>query len=149
MPSIDFLLKTIELNEISRTGWAARGVTEPQRVAGHTWGVAFLTFLFAPSEPDIDGNKAIKIALIHDLAEAVTGDIVVNDTFGTMSADEKEQLERQAMETLAGTTKDDFTRFETIHELWDEYEDRKSPEARFVKDMDMIEVCLFALKLPC
>lgn len=146
MGSIEFLLKALELNEISRTGWAARGVTEPQRVAGHTWGVAFLTLLFASEEPDVDQNRAIKIAIIHDLAETITGDIVINESYGAMSADEKEQLERQAMETISNIAGPDLTQFDGIHELWREYEDRGSPEARFVKDMDLIEVCLFALK---
>lgn len=145
MAPVEFLLQILELNEISRTGWEVRGVDEPQRVAGHTWGVAFLTLLFAPEEPEVDDGKAVKIALIHDLAEVIVGDIVVHETYGTMTSEEKEQLERQAMEDLAASAAG-FSPFDELYDLWHEYENRSSPEAKFVKDMDLVEVCLFALK---
>ena len=146
MIPVEFLLQTIELNDEPRRGWETRGVETPQDVAGHSWGVAFLTLLFSSRIPHLDGDRPIKLALIHDLAESITGDLVVNDPSSSLSQDEKHRRERNAMTELSELAGEADIDFDTIEELWCEYETRDSIEARFVKDMDMIEVCLLALK---
>ncbi len=137
---IENLLKALELKDEKRTGWELRQVTDPESVADHSWGTAFLCLLYA--EEDINTARAVKMALVHDLAEAEIGDIPKRavDTKNEFTEEEKEQMEEKAMEKLSTELKD------SLEELWREYEDRETSEAKFVKDMDMVELCLQALK---
>lgn len=142
MPMIDTLLKTLELKDEKRTGWQLRNVEDPESVADHSWGVALLILIYGETE-EINTDKALKMALVHDLAEVETGDLPTRavDVEQEISDEEKELKEREA---ISGISKD-LNRHEIRH-LWKEYNRKKSSEANFVKDMDMIEMCLQALK---
>ena len=139
MSDINFLLQAAELNEIRRTGWEQRGITDPQNVAGHTWGVSLLSMLYA-DEADVDKTHAMKLAIIHDLPEVVAGDIAAG---AGRSVDREEQFkkEKEALISLVDINGD-----EQISDLWEEYEDQETEEAVFVGDMDLIEMCIHALK---
>lgn len=143
MTDIDFLLKTLELKDEKRTGWELRNIEDPESVADHSWSTAFLTLIYGVKEENIDTDRCVKIALIHDLAEAETGDIVTRarDVELGTSEDEKNELEHNFFEKLSGSLKDG-----KIRELWKEYEQKETDEAKFVKDMDKIDLCLQALK---
>ncbi len=134
------LLTAYRLKEEHRTGWVEKGIDLAEDVAAHSWGTAFLCLIYGPDE-DIDIDRAIRLALVHDLAEAETGDISAQHSDNReMDRDEKHRLEEQAMQELAGEE------LGKVQQLWEEYEQRDSPEARFVKDMDMVDMCLQAIK---
>ena len=71
-----FLSRVGALKRTKRTGWLDRGVpaAETESVADHSFRVALLAWLAAPGEPALDRDRVLKLALLHDLAEAVTGD---------------------------------------------------------------------------
>ena len=69
-----------KLKELERTGWAMRGVKRPESVADHSFGTAILSMILAKDE-GLDVGKAAMMALVHDLPEAVVGDIVPSDPF--------------------------------------------------------------------
>ncbi len=143
MTDIDFLLKALELKEEKRTGWELRNIEDPESVADHSWSTAFLTLVYGIKEESIDTGHAIKIALVHDLAEAETGDIATRaqDADQDTSEDEKNELEYSFFKNLTEKLQDD-----NIRGFWREYEQKETDEAKFVKDMDKIELCLQALK---
>lgn len=138
---IDLLLKATELKEEKRTGWELRKVTDPETVADHSWGTAFLCLIYAENE-EVDTDKAVKMAVVHDLAEAEIGDIPSRavDAKKEMSKEEKIEKEEQVINKFS----EDLG--SQIKELFHEYEKRETDTAVFVKDMDMIELCLQALK---
>lgn len=139
---IDFLLESYNVKDEVRTGWLFRGVKNPESVAAHVWGVKFLCLLYAESE-GIDEGKAVKMAVVPDLPEAKTGDLVSkkhSDRY-ERTDEEKEEMERKAMHDLPPEN-----RFEEIIGLWEEYQERETDTAKFVKDMDLIDMCLQALK---
>ncbi|UPM45100.1 HD domain-containing protein [Halocatena salina] len=139
---LDTLLEVYELKDELRTGWELRGIENPESVAAHTWGTAVLCLLFA-DEADLDPNKAVSMALVHDLAEARTGDVA------TRAEPESQNIEREQKEQREREVMTDFVAsFDAPHfmALWESYETRESPLARFVKDMDLIDNCLQALK---
>jgi len=138
---IEALLKTLELKDEKRTGWQLRKVEEPESVAGHSWGTAFLTIVHGEKE-GIDTEKALKIAVVHDIGEAEIGDIAHRavEAEEEISSEEKAEMEEKTVKKIASKIDGN------ILELWEEYEERNTAETQFVKDMDMIDMCLQALK---
>lgn len=136
------LLAAYRLKDETRTGWELRDVERPESVAAHSWGVAFLTLLYGPETgKDINLHRALKMAVLHDVAEAWTGDHLTraDDTGAVTQPDGKNMEERRAMEQFAETAS-----FPDIMELWEAYSAKQTPESRFVKDMDLIDMVLQA-----
>ncbi|WP_435360884.1 HD domain-containing protein [Haloarchaeobius sp. DFWS5] len=133
------LLRAFALKDESRTGWQLRGIADPESVAAHSWGVAYLTLLFA-DEAGVDSDRALRMAVVHDVAEAETGDWATraDESAETYDATEKADAEAAAIDDL-------LAGFADVRDLWHEYEARDSPEARFVKDMDLVDMCLQAV----
>ena len=137
---IDILLKAFELKDEKRTGWELRNIEDPETVADHTWGTAFNVLVHAPEK--MDKEKALKMALIHDIGEVEAGDIAHRavDAENEVTEKEKEQMETEAVQKISEALG------EELFDLWKEYEERETKEAMFVKDMDLIDMCLTALK---
>jgi putative hydrolases of HD superfamily len=111
--------------------------------ADHSWRLALMSFIIAGEiKADLDILKVLKIALVHDLPEAITGDI----DFRLIAAEkitkeEKNKLEARAMEKFKKLLPPKIGR--EIYNLWLEYEMGKSREAKFVKTLDKMESILF------
>lgn len=138
LDELEALACAFALKDERRTGWQLRGIEDPETVADHSWGVALLCLVYS-ERAGIDPDRALRLAVIHDIAEAETGDVAtrVDPEKQTVSTAEKEVREREAMADIAAPF--DFL------PLWEEYEARETAEARFVKDMDLIDMCLQAL----
>lgn len=138
--TLEFLLRGFRLKDEPRVGWRLRSVAAPESVADHSWGTALLCMMFA-REAGVDEHEALRIALVHDLAEAETGDIAAreNPADRDVSIDEKAELELAAMNSLLHGVD------HGLREAWERYENRSTPAAVFVRDMNLIEMCLQAL----
>ena len=144
---VDHVLETIRLKRMPRTGWGTRGVPHVESVAEHTFGVGFLVLALADclqtrgdSEP-LDLEKALSMALLHDLAEVRLTDLPMS-AVRLLPDGVKSQAEAQAIHDLLALLPSG-TRFE---ELWREFEDHSSPEGRLLRDADKLEMmfqCLF------
>ncbi|WP_418284193.1 HD domain-containing protein [Halorubrum sp. DTA46] len=143
--AIDALLDAYALKDERRTGWQLRGVDDPESVAAHTWGVAYLVLTlgdrFRAELPGLDLDRALRLAVVHDVAEAETGDVATraDSTADTPDPTAKETAERDAMADLAGPLPD------RVRDAWEAYEARESPEAVLVKECDLLDVCLQAV----
>ncbi|QKY16154.1 HD family hydrolase [Halorubrum sp. CBA1229] len=144
-PAIDALLDAYALKDERRTGWQLRGVDAPESVAAHAWGVAYLVLTlgdrFRTDLPDVDLDRALRLAVVHDVAEAETGDVATraDSTADPVDPAAKETAEREAMADLAGPLPD------RVRDAWEAYEVRDSPEAVLVKECDLLDVCLQAV----
>ena len=126
----------LSLKRTPRRGWLQRNVTTAacESVADHTFGVALLTWLLAEELGlEIDLLRALKMALVHDLAEAITGDITPDDH---VPAEEKTRRERDALGQLL-TGVGQASQWQALHE---EYNRAETPEAQFVKAIDKLEM---------
>jgi len=139
---IETLLKAMELKDEKRSGWQIKGIENPESVADHSWGTTFLCLVFGPDE-DIDLERTLKIATVHDLAEAETGDIAsrADEELQEISSEEKFEIEDKAITGFASELEKP-----EIRKLWQEYESQDTEEAKFVKDMDKIDMLIQALK---
>jgi len=138
---IKFLTEVGKLKKIERRGWVVSGVKKSESVADHTFRTALMVILLGQNRK-IDLLKAVKMALIHDIAESEIGDIITWNNL-EKTKDEKIALEKKAMKKLVsilGPSGDNY------YNLWEEYENCKSPEARFVKDIDKLEMILQAVE---
>ncbi len=140
-PILSFAYQAAALKDVARAGWVLRGVQDPESVADHTFGTALLCLLYAP-EAGVDPDRAVAIALAHDVAEAVTGDFVARAAATDRDVDEtvKSSAERAAIEALVPPAAG------AVKALWSEYEVRSTPEALFVRDMNLLDMCLQALR---
>lgn len=139
-PVLDAYAQINQLKLLYRQGWLRRGLPRDrcETVAEHTAGVAWLTLLLAPEAPGLDVDRALRMVLIHDLGEAHAGDITPNDGVG---AAEKHALERLALQNIVTG----LPRGEAWLASWEEYESGETPEARFVREVDRLEMGLQAV----
>lgn len=87
-----------KLKQIERTGWVLNKIHSPERIAGHMWRMAVIPLLVLnPNSSNIDLNKVMKLALIHDIAECIVGDFTPYDD---ITPEEKHQLEDNAIQYL-------------------------------------------------
>ena len=126
--------ESLALKHVTRAGWLRAGISTPETVAAHSWGVAWLVMNHCPDNLNI--AQALKLALVHDLPEVFAGDITPHD--GISSA-EKAELEVDAARRLFDGRPD-------LLDLWKEYPAAKTPEALFVKECDALDMGLQAIR---
>lgn len=128
------LADALALKDVLRQGWVDRGHPHPESVAAHSWGVSWLVLALLPAE--LDRERALIYAVIHDLAEAWVGDLTPRDG---VPVDEKHAREAQAMQELTTA----LGRPDLL-EQWVAYEAQADDEARFVKQLDRLDMALQA-----
>ena len=138
--AIDFLTLTRTLKTTKRTGWVLRGVHNPESVADHMYRMSLMSMIASFSNGALDTNRCIKLALVHDLAEAKVGDITPHCG---VSDEEKYRLELQTMEQISQMLGGNMGGDEILA-LWKEYEEGTTEEAKLLKDLDKIEMILQA-----
>jgi putative hydrolase of HD superfamily len=165
-PLLAFLKSVGALKRVARQGWVDRGVDKPESVADHTYRNAMMAW--ALGQPaGLDTNRLVKLMLLHDLAEVEVGDatpyghllgegadstqvaarwreLVTPDDLARVRAD-KHQRETEAMAALAASLPAGLR--QEMLDLWAEYTQRRSPEARFAAQVDKIEALLEAIEL--
>ncbi|CAN1811569.1 5'-deoxynucleotidase HDDC2 [Linum perenne] len=139
--AIDFLSLCHRLKTTKRAGWVKRDVRDPESIADHMYRMGLMG-LILPDIPGIDRDKCVKMAIVHDIAEAIVGDITPSDG---VPKEEKSRKEAEALDHMCKLL-GGGSRAKEIEQLWKEYEDNSSPEAKLVKDFDKVEMILQALE---
>ncbi|GAW10193.1 HD domain-containing protein [Lentinula edodes] len=124
-----------------RTGWVNNNIRNPESISDHMYRMAVLSM--CTSDKNLDVAKCVMLSVVHDLAEAQVGDIAPSHG---ISKEEKSRLEAEAMHIFIHEMLHDSPAAQRIGALWKEYEDRETPEARFVKDLDRFEMATQALE---
>ena len=131
--TLDQLLAGLPLKHLPRAGWNRVGIASPESVASHSWGMAWLVLCLCPS--DLDRGRCLALATLHDLPEVLVGDITPHDP---VSRPEKHAREDRAASKLLRNRPD-------LYALFVEYAQQASAEARFVRDLDKLDMALQAL----
>ncbi|KAK9475629.1 HD domain-containing protein [Lipomyces japonicus] len=127
------------LKTTKRQGWLDRGIQaqNTESISDHMYRMAAMSLL-APEE--VDSRKCVAIAIVHDLAEAVVGDITPHDD---VTPEEKHRRERETIEFISESLQPVNAKAAAeITSLYLEYEHESTAEARFVKDLDKLEFIL-------
>lgn len=102
--------------------------------AEHSWYVGMLAMILAEhAPPGTDLDRVIAMLLVHDIVEIDAGDTFIYDA-GAVEA--QLGIERKAADRIFGLLPEDQA--VRLRALWDEFEERKTPEARFAKALDRI-----------
>jgi putative hydrolase of HD superfamily len=125
-----------------------RGVPHVESVAEHSFGVAFVALALADvietgnnHEGELDLEKVLVMALLHDLAEVRLTDLPLRAS-RLLSEQVKSEAETSAISDLLGPLPGG-TRLQA---LWQEFEDSASPEGRLVRDADKLEMMIQCLR---
>lgn len=132
---IAFLQIAERLKDTLRSGRTAGGRRES--AAEHSWRLALLALLLERDLAGADLLKLLKLCLVHDLGEAISGDVPATEQ---APDDGRAARERADMATLCAVLPADL-RAEMMA-LWDEYADGTTPEAVLAKGLDKIETVL-------
>ncbi len=130
-----FLRSAERLKDTLRTGHTAQGRVEI--TAEHSWGLCLMALLLGDALPGVDTARLLRICLVHDLAEALTGDIPAPQA---RAAGSKEAAERAAMQALTAPLPPAARA--NILALWEEYEQARTREGRLAKGLDKLETLL-------
>uniref|UniRef100_F1LCH7 5'-deoxynucleotidase HDDC2 n=1 Tax=Ascaris suum TaxID=6253 RepID=F1LCH7_ASCSU len=134
MTEIFKLLEVLDsLKHLKRTGWVRRNVPEPETVASHMYRMAMLAMTL--QDDDIDHMKCVQMALVHDLGEAIAGDITPHCG---VSDEVKFQLEEKAFMQISSYVPELVGN--NWISLWREYEANESKEANIVKHLDKFDM---------
>jgi putative hydrolase of HD superfamily len=132
---LDFLALSERLKRELRHCWLSDGRQES--VAEHSWQMALMALLtHRQLEQPVDIGKALKMILTHDLVEAETGDVPFFEQ--GERRERKAERESAAIETIRTRLGDPVG--QELYELWQEYEAKETPEARFASALDQLEV---------
>ncbi|KAG8382968.1 hypothetical protein BUALT_Bualt05G0135100 [Buddleja alternifolia] len=129
------------LQSTKRKGWVNHGIKGPESIADHMYRMSLMA-LIADDLPGVNRERCIKIAIVHDIAEAIVGDITPSDG---VPKEQKSRMEQEALDEMCKVLGGGM-RAEEIKELWREYENNSSLEANLVKDFDKVEMILQALE---
>jgi putative hydrolase of HD superfamily len=137
---LDTVLGLDSLAFLPRTGWLLRGVRPAESIADHAFGVVIVTMLLTDmvraTGQRVDGERALRLAALHDVPEARTGDVpmpVKTPAFGRAIA----EVEGGLADRLLGAE---------YGELWREADEKASLEARIVAAADKIHMMIKAFR---
>ncbi|MBU0742067.1 HD domain-containing protein [bacterium] len=138
---VDLLTRSARLKHLPRTGWLLRGVEAPESIAAHSHGVALIVLILLDlvDEP-LDRGRALAMAVLHDLPEAVMGDMPAPAS-RYLPAGAKQAAEASILRELVEGTRS----AERWEETWREYAAAETAEAKLVHDADQLDKFLQVL----
>ncbi len=133
---VKFFETVSKLKRTPRSGWVEVGIRKPESVADHIFRTSILCMVYSDLE-GLDELKLLRMALIHDLPEAIIGDLTPSRK--TIGSKEKENNAMKQMLSLL--PKEQREKYMTD---WNEYQEDKTREAKAVRQLEKLEMALQA-----
>jgi putative hydrolase of HD superfamily len=136
------------LKTTKREGWRRFGISTGESISDHMYRMSIMTMLAPPALASrLNLPHCMKMALIHDMAESIVGDITPVDK---VNKTEKARREAEVMDYIAknllGGVPGGMLTGEEILKVFNEYEANETLEAQFVHDVDKMELLLQMLE---
>lgn len=140
---LNFLLETVKAKRVIRTGWKMHHINNPESVAEHSYQLCVIALILA-DHLGVDREKLIKMAIIHDLGEIITGDIVwiQGKMIDVEKKRKKELMEERGIEKIFSLLGDP-TEYKAI---FDEMLQRRSVESEVFWQIDKLELIVQAFQ---
>lgn len=142
---LDFFKTVGKSKKLLRSGFVREKIKDPESVAEHSFRVGLLAMVLSNKLGfELDKEKLIKMALLHDIGEIVTGDIVVQrgEVLDIELRDQKEQQEEKGIREIFGKIGEG----EIYREIFAQMIQRQTPEAKIFWQFDKLELALQALE---
>ena len=134
---LDFYKKAEKLKTTMRHSWLSNPARQ-ESTAEHSWMLGLLAIVLAEElKQEVDLLKVLKMVIIHDLAEAITGDIPAQEISVRNMKQNKYKSEKKALKYITGHLSKQKSG--EIVSLWEEFEKLETPEAKFAHSLDKIE----------
>ena len=133
-----FFEKVLELKNVPRQGWKEKlEIDNPESVADHSYSTTVLSMILSDMK-GLDTKKIIRMALLHDLAESIIGDITPDH----VRKNEKITKENHAIKQILKNLPDSIA--ESYFEIWNDYQKKISKEAILLHEIDKLEMAFQA-----
>ncbi len=136
---IKFLIYAAKLKDIKRSGWIRVGIKNPESVAEHIYGLTVLSMVISDLKK-LNIEKMLRLAIIHDLEEAILGDLTPKEK---KKKNNLRRLEEEAVKKVLSSLPLNLKR--KYYRLWLEYKNASSKEAKLIKELDKLEMVFQAL----
>lgn len=140
---IEFCKIIGNLKKNKRTGWITEvGIKNAESVADHIFRTTILTMILSDMRR-LDTEKMIRMALLHDLEEAIMGDwdVKTKEEFG------QKEVKRREMESIKKILSKLPEKLEKKYmELWKETKEKRSEEAKLIEGIDKLEMVFQTLE---
>ena len=132
---IEFILEVDKLKNVLRKT-ILMDRSRRENSAEHSWHIALTVLILSEyaKDSDVDLFRVMKILLVHDLIEIDAGDTYCYDDQGRK---DQARREKKAADRIFNLLPADQAR--TLRELWDEFEERKTPESKFANALDRLQ----------
>lgn len=135
---LQFLLEAGRLKSEARRGWILKvGITRPESVADHSYRTTLMAMLFADLR-GLDTLRAMKMAILHDLPEAIVGDAMPGETSAIQRRAHEQGAIEHLLSNLPAPVKSQYSA------LWQELTENNSDEAKMVRELDKLEMAIQA-----
>jgi len=135
---VKFFSRSGRLKSEKRRGWVTKlGLDDPESVADHSYRTALMALVISDSR-GLDTAKAVRLALLHDLPEALVGDATPEERSGAAKA----AVETKALEDLLSSLSQKLRSL--YRDAWSEFLSGKTKEARLVRELDKLEMAMQA-----
>lgn len=132
---LKFIRAAERLKDTYRSGWTSAGARD--NVAGHSWRLCLMAMVFHPKFPEADLARLLEICIVHDLGEAIRGDVPAPKQVAGGSKSKRERADLLALlEPLPAPLRNQLVA------RWDEYETAATLEARLAKALDKLETII-------
>ncbi|WP_326975092.1 HD domain-containing protein [Caproicibacter sp. BJN0012] len=132
---ISFIEESEKLKSVVRTAWTSEGRRES--TAEHSWRLALFAGVLSDSFPELDLSKILMMSLIHDIGEIYEGDISAASCPDKRA---KYAAEYQAAQSVFAILPE--PQASRLMDIWMEYNDNSTPEAKLVKALDKAETII-------
>jgi len=133
---LDFLHVTENLKKLIRHSWLSDGRQES--VAEHTWRMSIMFLLLEPHLGiKVDALKTLEMIIIHDIIEALVGDVPAFEAFDLDRKNQKIKMENEAINEIRRTLANETG--EKFYQLWHEFEEKSTYEAKVANAIDKLE----------
>ena len=135
---VSFFRIVCNLKTIKRSGWIHKvNINSPESVADHSYSMCMMSMILAEIM-NLDSGYIMKMVIIHDLAESMVGDHMPDNK----SSEEKQLLEDKAMKKIISKLPNSLRK--NYLRIWNEYINNITVNAKFVHNMDKLEMALQA-----
>ena len=135
---INFFQKVLDLKNIPRQGWKDKlQIDNVESVAEHTYSTAIMSMIYSDLH-ELDTEKIIKMALLHDLAESIVGDITPDEVISKKKIGMEDTAMKQILESIPNNVSQQYTT------LWNDYQKNSSKEANLLHEIDRLEMAFQA-----